>query len=185
MILILLSSDDAATEAKAQPKTKKRQREEPDEAPQLVDTALNKSTEKSDQVDTSALSKSQKKKLKKQKLNSGEAAPTNGVDRKVQFDPKLEKGPTPSTGDAKAPAKSALSPAVKAETAKPKKVTLANGVVVEEHKVGTGPKAKNGSKLGIRYIGKLAKNGKEFDKNTKGTPFRFTLGKGEVIKGIN
>jgi FK506-binding nuclear protein len=61
---------------------------------------------------------------------------------------------------------------------------LANGIVIEDHKIGTGPKAKNGTKLGIRYIGKLSKNGKEFDKNTKGKPFRFTLGKGEVIKGI-
>jgi FK506-binding nuclear protein len=61
---------------------------------------------------------------------------------------------------------------------------LANGVTVEEHKTGSGPKAKTGSKLGIRYIGKLVKGGKEFDKNTKGKPFRFTLGKGEVIKGM-
>ena len=66
-----------------------------------------------------------------------------------------------------------------------KKATLANGVVIEDHKIGNGPKAKNGTKLGIRYIGKLSKNGKEFDKNTKGKPFRFTLGKGEVIKGIH
>ena len=119
-------------------------------------------------------------------MNSDEAAATNGTgDRKVQFDPKLEKGPTPSTGEKKEPVKSALSPQAKTEAAKPKKekITLANGVVVEEHKAGSGPKAKNGAKLGIRYIGKLAKNGKEFDSNRKGKPFRFTLGKGEVIKG--
>jgi FK506-binding nuclear protein len=34
----------------------------------------------------------------------------------------------------------------------------------------------------MRYIGKL-KNGKVFDSNTKGKPFSFRLGKGEVIKG--
>lgn len=34
----------------------------------------------------------------------------------------------------------------------------------------------------MRYIGKL-KNGKQFDANTKGKPFSFRLGKGEVIKG--
>jgi FK506-binding nuclear protein len=171
-------------EPKAEKKGKKRQREDAEEAPQLVDTSA---AEADTSVDTTGLSKSQKKKLKKQKLNSDEAAATNGTgDRKVQFDPKLEKGPTPSTGEKKEPVKSALSPQAKTEAAKPKKekITLANGVVVEEHKAGSGPKAKNGAKLGIRYIGKLAKNGKEFDSNRKGKPFRFTLGKGEVIKGI-
>jgi len=34
----------------------------------------------------------------------------------------------------------------------------------------------------MRYIGKL-NNGKVFDSNTKGKPFTFRLGKGEVIKG--
>lgn len=34
----------------------------------------------------------------------------------------------------------------------------------------------------MRYIGKLQSNGKVFDSNTKGKPFSFKLGKGEVIK---
>ena len=33
-----------------------------------------------------------------------------------------------------------------------------------------------------RYIGKL-ENDKQFDANTSGKPFTFTLGRGEVIKG--
>lgn len=37
-------------------------------------------------------------------------------------------------------------------------------------------------KVGVRYIGKLT-NGKVFDSNTKGAPFVFRLGGGEVIKG--
>ncbi|KAH3682703.1 hypothetical protein WICPIJ_006331 [Wickerhamomyces pijperi] len=60
--------------------------------------------------------------------------------------------------------------------------TLAGGVVVEDRTVGKGPAAKSGSKVGVRYIGKL-KNGSIFDKNTSGKPFNFNLGKGEVIKG--
>ncbi|RKP22658.1 hypothetical protein SYNPS1DRAFT_19784, partial [Syncephalis pseudoplumigaleata] len=36
--------------------------------------------------------------------------------------------------------------------------------------------------LSMRYIGRLM-NGKVFDQNTKGKPFNFKLGKGEVIKG--
>jgi FK506-binding nuclear protein len=93
----------------------------------------------------------------------------------------LEQGPTVAKGEA---AKPALNPATAVEKKKEKK-TLVNGVVIDEHAVGKGKKAVNGTKLGIRYIGKLTKNGKEFDKNTKGKPFRFVLGKGEVIKGIS
>jgi len=65
----------------------------------------------------------------------------------------------------------------------PKKKTLQNGLVIEDITVGTGAKAKAGKRVGVRYIGKLAKNGKVFDKNTKGAVFKFNLGKGEVIKG--
>lgn len=55
-------------------------------------------------------------------------------------------------------------------------------MVVEVKKAGSGPAAKKGQKIGMRYIGKLAKNGKVFDQNTKGKPFTFKLGRGEVIK---
>ncbi|ELU39280.1 FKBP-type peptidyl-prolyl cis-trans isomerase domain-containing protein [Rhizoctonia solani AG-1 IA] len=60
--------------------------------------------------------------------------------------------------------------------------TLPGGVVIEDKTVGSGSVAKSGKKIGMRYIGRL-KNGKVFDSNTKGKPFFFTLGKGEVIKG--
>jgi FK506-binding nuclear protein len=60
--------------------------------------------------------------------------------------------------------------------------TLPSGLVVEDVAKGTGPVAKNGKKVSVRYIGKLT-NGKVFDSNTKGAPFNFKLGKGEVIKG--
>ena len=33
------------------------------------------------------------------------------------------------------------------------------------------------------YVGTLAKNNKRFDSCQKGKPFRFRLGRGEVIKG--
>ena len=103
----------------------------------------------------------------------------------MQFAPKLEAGPTATKAEGATPTKSNLASQAKKEdkTKSSKKMALANGVVVEEFAAGTGQKAKNGSKLGIRYIGKLKNGGKEFDKNVKGKPFRFTLGKGEVIKG--
>ncbi|KAJ7901953.1 hypothetical protein B0H14DRAFT_2669245 [Mycena olivaceomarginata] len=59
---------------------------------------------------------------------------------------------------------------------------VAGGVKIKDTKVGTGPAAKKGNTVSMRYIGKL-QNGKTFDSNTKGKPFTFHLGKGEVIKG--
>ncbi|KAJ2607903.1 peptidylprolyl isomerase fpr3 [Coemansia sp. RSA 1365] len=49
-------------------------------------------------------------------------------------------------------------------------------------KEGSGAGAKKGARVGMYYIGKLT-NGKVFDQNTKGKPFWFRLGAGEVIKG--
>ena len=86
---------------------------------------------------------------------------------------KEEKKPEPAKEEKKP------EPAEKA----PKKKTLANGLVIEDITVGTGAKAKSGKRVGVRYIGRLAKNGKVFDKNTKGAVFKFNLGRGEVIKG--
>ncbi|KAK3824905.1 MAG: hypothetical protein J3Q66DRAFT_376890 [Benniella sp.] len=65
---------------------------------------------------------------------------------------------------------------------KENKQVLANGLIIEDVKVGTGPAAKSGKKIGMRYIGRLT-TGKVFDKNTSGKPFDFNLGRGEVIKG--
>lgn len=66
----------------------------------------------------------------------------------------------------------------------PKKRELPNGLVIQDTAEGdaSASTAKNGKRVGMRYIGKLT-NGKVFDSNTKGKPFNFVLGKGEVIKG--
>lgn len=64
----------------------------------------------------------------------------------------------------------------------PKVKKLPSGLIMEDNIIGTGPKAKAGKKVSVRYIGKLT-NGKTFDSNTKGAPFSFKLGKGDVIKG--
>ncbi|KAG0661444.1 peptidylprolyl isomerase fpr4 [Maudiozyma exigua] len=82
--------------------------------------------------------------------------------KKVEFKKDLEEGPT--------------------KAKQPKAKTLAGGIVVEDRVTGKGQLAKKGSRIGMRYIGKL-KNGKVFDKNTSGKPFAFKLGQGEVIKG--
>jgi FK506-binding nuclear protein len=147
-----------------------------------------------------------KKQLKKQKKNNGEAAPSKleeakeapkevakditpaKGDKKVQFAKNLEQGPTGSAEKAKAqPTESKLG------------VKTVGGVKIDDKKIGSGPAAKKGQKVGMRYIGKL-ENGKVFDckytdhsiifsitnsctANKKGSPFSFKLGSGEVIKG--
>lgn len=45
-------------------------------------------------------------------------------------------------------------------------------------------KTKNGDKLSMMYKGTLLSDGTKFDSSyDSGTPFRFTIGRGQVIKG--
>ncbi|GAA5973825.1 hypothetical protein JCM11641_003177 [Rhodosporidiobolus odoratus] len=121
-------------------------------------------------ADLAGLSKNQKKKLaKKQKGETGEAVAPAAV-----AETKKADAPTPQKEEkkAEAPKKAAGS----------KTQVLAGGLEVTDAKEGTGPAAKSGSKVGMRYIGKLD-NGKVFDSNTKGAPLNFNLGRGQVIKG--
>ncbi|MEE8336261.1 MAG: FKBP-type peptidyl-prolyl cis-trans isomerase [Candidatus Neomarinimicrobiota bacterium] len=57
-------------------------------------------------------------------------------------------------------------------------------LIVEEVRMGEGAEAVNQSILTVDYTGKLI-DGSVFDssKNPGRTPFRFTLGAGQVIKG--
>ncbi len=64
-------------------------------------------------------------------------------------------------------------------------------LTVKDLKVGTGPVAQPGMEVVVQYTGWLYdehaadKHGKEFDSTSKhnDTPFRFTLGIGQVIPG--
>lgn len=70
----------------------------------------------------------------------------------------------------------------------PTKVTgegekTASGLQYWDIRVGTGEVAKEGSHVRVHYTGWLT-NGKKFDSSVDaGTPFTFTIGNGEVIKG--
>lgn len=149
--------------AKAEKKGKnKRSADEIDEGTSL-DDIMAKSL-KADAGEETKLSKKQQKKLKK---NNGEAAPvstpeskggdakevtsakSDKSDKKVQFAKNLEQGPTGSEAPAKG-SKAALG------------VKTVNGVKIDDKKLGTGPAAKSGDKVGVRYIGKLL-DGKVFD----------------------
>jgi FK506-binding nuclear protein len=60
--------------------------------------------------------------------------------------------------------------------------TLAMGVRVADLEVGRGPPVQPRAAVRVHYVGKLASTGAVFDA-TKGKPFCFRLGRGEVIKG--
>ncbi|KAK4695424.1 FK506-binding nuclear protein, partial [Lecanoromycetidae sp. Uapishka_2] len=144
-----------------------------------------------------------KKQLKKLKNNAGKAVEaaaegkdvkvdegTSGAkdssaskaDKKVQFAKNLEQGPATSPSTAKSDTDKKES---KKDEGKPKAslgVKTVQGVKIDDKKLGSGPAAKKGNKVGMRYIGKL-KDGKVFDANKKGKPFSFTIGDGSVIKG--
>ena len=128
-------------------------------------------------------------------------------DKKVQFAKNLEQGPSNGGKEVKPESKADAKPPKEGnEKSKPGlgQKMLQDGVQIDDRKLGTGPAAKKGDKVGMRYIGKLS-DGKVFDgktpslplphksfaplcaynviANKKGAPFRFTLGVGEVIKG--
>lgn len=157
-----------------------------------------------------------KKQLKKLKNNAGKAvqppagstakkddAPPEGNgaggkgDKKVQFAKNLESGPSGEGDVSKADAKTEKKKDGKSGGLGIKTV---QGVVIDDRKLGTGPAAKNGDKVGLRYIGKLQTNLRQFDgtftgimnaplnsntctANKSGPPFRFKIGANEVIKG--
>jgi len=58
-------------------------------------------------------------------------------------------------------------------------------LVVKDLVTGTGPAAKSGDALTVRYVGVSYSTGKEFDASwkTKENMFPFTLGEGMVIQG--
>ncbi|MCJ1309027.1 peptidylprolyl isomerase fpr4 [Agyrium rufum] len=160
--------------------------------------------------DVSKLSKKQQKKLKnnagkavdgpteaKETPKSTAAADTksslkvNGEspatkDKKVQFAKNLEQGPTASNAAAPNVASNNTKEADIQKDAQKLKASLGvktvQGVTIDDRRLGTGPAAKKGSRVSLRYIGKL-EDGKVFDSNKKGKPFSFKIGSGEVIQG--
>lgn len=178
----------------------KRPAEDSAEEDVSLDNIMAKSLKQEESDEPKKLTKAEKKKQKKLKNNEGEptAAPqANGTTpdsgkKTVQFAKNLEQGPTPS---AKTEIKTETKANTKADKADAKPDTKADakksvslgvknvkGVTIDDRKIGTGPAAKKGSKVEMRYIGKL-KDGKVFDANKSGKPFSFKLGSGEVIQG--
>ena len=60
---------------------------------------------------------------------------------------------------------------------------MSDDLQIEMVRAGTGTEAKAGNRVTVHYVGTLT-DGKKFDSSRdRGQGFRFTLGKGEVIKG--
>ena len=203
----------------------KRAHEESDDeniapAPASLDDIMAKSL-KPAEPSTNGETKLSKKQLKKLKNNAGKAVEAavekkdikqeDGAadkdspvksDKKVQFAKNLEQGPASSPTTLRGDSKEKTGTDSKREEAKRKAslgVKVVQGVKVDDKKLGKGPAAKKGSRVGMRYIGKL-NDGKVFDcectylfteavdanrllANKSGKPFSFTIGDGSVIKG--
>jgi len=64
------------------------------------------------------------------------------------------------------------------------KQTMSNGLVIEDLKIGDGKEVEKFNIVTVNYTG-LLEDGTKFDSslNPGRTPFRFTVGAGQVIKG--
>lgn len=60
---------------------------------------------------------------------------------------------------------------------------MSEALQIEDIRVGDGEEARAGQRVSVHYTGTLA-NGKKFDSSRdRGQPFKFNLGRGEVIQG--
>jgi len=131
------------------------------------------------ETDEANMSKAEAKLHKKLKVEA--VAAEKPGEKKEKPDEKQEKKPKSKKDKKQKEQKEQNSDAGEKKDALPTK-ELAGGVKVKDAKIGTGPEAKKGNTVSLRYIGKL-QTGKIFDSNTKGKPFTFRIGVGEVIKG--
>lgn len=141
-----------------------------EEAPQLVSDSKKGKKRGAESLDSmieaaaNGADKASKKDAKKLKKNDGQAVAAaqekkepSSDKKKVQFSKNLEMGPT---GSPKVEEAKKAEP--KKEAAKPAGPRTVQGVIIDDKKTGKGQAAKKGSRVEMRYIGKL-KNGKQFD----------------------
>ncbi|KAF8638029.1 hypothetical protein AX16_010661 [Volvariella volvacea WC 439] len=152
-------SDDMDVDDKKETAPKKQKNTDGKAVPSAGDVE-SKKNEKNEEHREKEKDVKREKKEKKEKAVDGNEKKENNADNAEKNEKSADKG--------------SLKKRVERE--------LPGGLKITDHKVGTGPAAKKGNTISVRYIGKLP-NGKVFDSNTKGKPFRFKLGKNEVIKG--
>merc|ERR1740129_1482682 len=113
------------------------------------------------------------------KKKNKEATATPNVNNEAPKTPKQVK----KDKEPKTPVTNGKAPKLGETPGKTPKRTLKGGIQSEDSVVGTGPEVRPGSVVGMFYSGKLKNNNKQFDSCTQGKPFKFKIGKGEVIKG--
>lgn len=118
-----------------------------------------------EEVDSATPSKAEKKKLKKLKAADGEA-----VSVAVEADVKAKKAEEIIESKDQKKDKKKKEKKEKSEDSTPLKTQeLAGGVKALDKTIGTGPEAKKGDTVSMRYVGKL-EDGNVFDSNMKGKP---------------
>ena len=126
-----------------------------------------------------------------------EETKTPKQESKTPKDAKTLKDPKTPKEDGKKPQPDTKTPG------KTPKRTIKGGIQIEDLHEGSGQEVKTGNTVGMFYsgkqfnaiyiypsqiklafsLGRLAANNKKFDSCLSGAPFKFKLGKGEVIKG--
>lgn len=99
----------------------------------------------------------------------------------------LATGSAPPVPAAPAPARTPPRPSpVATTTPKPlDAVTTESGLIYRELVLGKGVRPKEGQRVSIHYVGRLAGGGRVFDSSFRvKRPLTFTLGDREVIKGM-
>jgi FK506-binding nuclear protein len=169
------SEDEEAPKLVAKSKSK-RAASDSDEEGVTLDGIISKALKP--EANNEKLSKKQQKKLKN---NAGAAVAASSMKtetdspsgKKVSFAKNLEQGPTGSqmttekkvngTTVDKTTGKEDNAPKENQSKASALGVSMVKGVKIDVKKLGSGPAAKKGSKVSMRYIGKLTKDGKQFD----------------------
>jgi peptidylprolyl isomerase len=91
--------------------------------------------------------------------------------------------PAETTSAAPQEAPKEAAEAAAPATPEPETVTTPSGLKYQDLVVGKGPVPKRGSRVTVDYTGWLT-DGTKFDSSaSRGQPYTFTLGRGEVIKG--
>ncbi|XP_013794008.1 46 kDa FK506-binding nuclear protein-like isoform X2 [Limulus polyphemus] len=140
---------------------------------QLGESDSNKLVKSSPRSEDRALSsQKRKKKNRRESLHNGS---NDGTELEQKETQKTLFDSTPKLASSQEGTK----------TPKSTKKHLAGEVEIEDIRQGSGPPARKGKLVHLYYVGKLQHNNKQFEAVTKGKPFSFRMGRGEVIKGLD
>lgn len=143
-----------------------------------VDEEPPKSLKRARAVEDESPKASKSDQKKKLKGDDGVAVPALAADQDKQKKKKEKKKEQKEKSKEKEGEKQEAA----AVNKKPAEREIAGGTKILDSKIGTGPMAKKGNKVRMRYIGKLM-DGKVFDKNVKGKPVcnHFSLSASTLI----